>query len=64
MELILLAFVWDKNASGKARSDIENGLPSSSDPPFIMGQDCLWKSEEHTVGDFSPRVPLTEAEKD
>ena len=45
-ELMLLAFVWDKAASGIARSNTENGLHSWSAPHFCTGQDCLCDSEE------------------
>ena len=45
-ELMLLTLVWDKTASGTARSKTGNGLHSWSAPRFGMGRDCLWDSEE------------------
>ena len=61
-EVILLAFVLDKTASGMARSNTENGLHGWSAPHFCMGQDFLWDSEEQNLcvaphcprGDFVP----------
>ena len=52
LELILLAFLRDKNASGTARSITEDELPSWFAPPFIMGQDSLWNNEAHNVVDL------------
>ena len=46
---LLLAFVWDKTASGMARSNTDDRLHSLSAPRFNMGQNCLWDSEELKV---------------
>ena len=34
----------------------EDRLPSPTAPPFIMGRDCLWNSEDINVGHLSPSV--------
>ena len=61
---MLLTLVWDKTASGTARSKTGNGLHSWSAPRFCMGRDCLWDSEEQHrewngmyILCFAPRCP-------
>ena len=57
MELILLASLRYKTASGSGSSSREVGLPSCLAPHFIMAQDCIWGGDEHNVGDINKSVP-------
>ena len=45
-KLTLLALVWDKTASGTARSKTEDRLHIWSVPHLFMGYDCLRDSEQ------------------
>ena len=56
-ELMLLASLRHKTASGTARSNRGVGLPSCSAPRFIIPQNCLWDVEERNVGGINNSVP-------
>ena len=57
-ELMLLTFVWDKTASGTARSKNENGLHSSSACCFCIGQDCSGTARNKTENIHSIQFPM------
>ena len=56
---LLLTSLWDKTASGTGRSNKKDILHSRSAPPFSMGEDCLWNSKKHNVGDLNPLFNLS-----